>query len=176
MRSVFLATICIGLAATARAQQTPSQEPLPANPVPVMAEDESLLPEEIMLVPQLPPPRAGETPGKLPPYKLKLEAVEIEPLLRRWPLALPTPGTLASALRVHVKRFRFEGNTVFSDRELAKVVARFAGREISSAELEEARQALSLYYVEHGYINSGALLPIRICRMASSPFRSWKAG
>ncbi|HZJ13696.1 MAG TPA: ShlB/FhaC/HecB family hemolysin secretion/activation protein, partial [Chthoniobacteraceae bacterium] len=159
MRSVFLATICIGLAATARAQQTPSQEPLPANPVPVMAEDESLLPEEIMLVPQLPPPRAGETPGKLPPYKLKLEAVEIEPLLPPMATGFADTGTLASALRVHAKRFRFEGNTVFSDRELAKVVARFAGREISSTELEEARQALSLYYVEHGFINSGALLP-----------------
>jgi hemolysin activation/secretion protein len=48
---------------------------------------------------------------------------------------------------------------VFSSTALGQAVARYSGREITAAELEEARQALTLKYVEAGYINSGAVLP-----------------
>ncbi len=112
-----------------------------------------------MLTPGGAPPGANEMPEKLVPFKLKLAPVEIEPLLPALSDAFAGTGTLSSALRVNVKKFNIKGNTVFSDRELQKVIARFSGREISSAELEEARQALTVYYVDHGYINSGAVLP-----------------
>jgi len=71
---------------------------------------------------------------------------------------------LSTAARVFAREYQFVGNTVFSDEELAWVVADYANRKISSAELEEARRALTTYYVERGYINSGAVLedqPIR---------------
>jgi hemolysin activation/secretion protein len=67
--------------------------------------------------------------------------------------------SLASSVKVAVKKFEFEGNHVFSDRQLAKVVASYTGREITSEELEEARVALTRHYVDAGYITSGALLP-----------------
>ncbi|MEO7319944.1 MAG: ShlB/FhaC/HecB family hemolysin secretion/activation protein [Chthoniobacteraceae bacterium] len=145
------------------AQQTPNQEVvLPVNPLSTGVEEPSLLPgEEIVLTPQLPLPteETGGRRGALPHYKLKLEPAEIEPVLPTVASGFADTGTLASALRVQVKRFRFEGNTVFSDRELAKLVERFAGREITGAELEEARQAITVHYVERGFINSGATLP-----------------
>ena len=58
-----------------------------------------------------------------------------------------------------MKKFEFEGNHAFSSRQLAKVVASYAVREITSEELEEARVALTKHYVDAGYITSGALLP-----------------
>ncbi len=73
-------------------------------------------------------------------------------------LSLQT-GRLSAALRIHVREFRFEGNTVFTSAELSRLVEPYTGRDISSEELEEARRLVTLYYVNHGYINSGALIP-----------------
>lgn len=70
-----------------------------------------------------------------------------------------TPTQLPAAARVLVRNFRFEGNTVFSERQLSRVVASFAGREITSEELQAARRAVTLHYVDRGYINSGAVIP-----------------
>src|SRR5262245_9272036 len=77
-------------------------------------------------------------------------------------MARPVPsqeGLASNTNRVLVNAFRFQGNTVFSARELSKVVSNFVGRPISSSELEKARQLLSYYYIDRGYFNSGALLP-----------------
>ena len=159
MRAFFLFVSCAF--AVARAQQTPNQEPLPESPATAPVPEElPLLPDEIMLLPQTPPPTStGARRGPLPPFKLKLEPLKIEPVLPPLAFGFEDTGTLASALRVKVKRFRFEGNGAFSDRELQRLVARFSGREITGAELEEARQAVTMHYVERGFINSGALLP-----------------
>jgi len=76
------------------------------------------------------------------------------------PLRLaPSERTLATASRILVREFRFEGNTRFSGRELARIVAPYTGRELSAEELEDARRDVTLYYVTRGYINSGAVLP-----------------
>ena len=61
-------------------------------------------------------------------------------------------------LQVHVTAFRFEGNHVFSNDQLAAIVAPYAGRTINAEELEQARLTLTAHYVQHGYVNSGALL------------------
>jgi hemolysin activation/secretion protein len=71
----------------------------------------------------------------------------------------PAPPPLSTLTHVVVNKFIFEGNTVFSSEELSRVVASYVGREITSAELQEARRAITLYYVNHGYINSGAVIP-----------------
>ena len=63
------------------------------------------------------------------------------------------PGT------IRVDRFEFEGNTAFSDRELAEVTQQFAGRDITFAELIAAEAAVTQKYVAAGYINSGAVIP-----------------
>ncbi len=65
---------------------------------------------------------------------------------------------LSTAERVRVREFHFAGNTAFSQVELAKVIAQFSNRDVTAEELEEARRKLTLHYVNHGYVNSGALL------------------
>jgi hemolysin activation/secretion protein len=66
---------------------------------------------------------------------------------------------LSTTARLFVREFRFEGNTAFSSEQLAKVTAPYANREITSEELEDARRAVTMFYVSHGYINSGAVIP-----------------
>lgn len=72
------------------------------------------------------------------------------------------PQTLSSQLMVVVKGFRFQGNTAFSNVELGEVLASYIGRTLSAEDLEQARQDLTLHYINHGYINSGAVLPDQV--------------
>lgn len=77
---------------------------------------------------------------------------------------LPPPPTNAAPqtaipTRLVVKGFRFEGNHAFSSEELAQVTKPFTQRELGSDELEQARRAVTLHYVRHGYVNSGAVIP-----------------
>jgi hemolysin activation/secretion protein len=71
----------------------------------------------------------------------------------------PDPNRLAAATRLVVREFQFEGNQVFTAAELTQVTSSYTNREISTADLEQARRAVSLHYVSHGYINSGAVIP-----------------
>ena len=73
----------------------------------------------------------------------------------------PVPGDIRPGIAgtIRVDRFEFEGNTAFSDRELAEVTQQFAGRDITFAELIAAEGAVTQKYVAAGYINSGAVIP-----------------
>ena len=66
---------------------------------------------------------------------------------------------LPTETRIFVRGFKFQGQHAYTDSELAKVTEPFTDRELSSEEIEQARRAVSLYYVSHGYINSGAIIP-----------------
>jgi hemolysin activation/secretion protein len=66
---------------------------------------------------------------------------------------------LSEAPRTFVREFKFEGNTVFSAAELAEVTRPFTNRELNTEDLEQARRAVSLHYVNHGFLNSGAVIP-----------------
>ncbi|MEG3871225.1 ShlB/FhaC/HecB family hemolysin secretion/activation protein [Microcoleus sp. Z1_B5] len=96
--------------------------------------------------PELPAPTAPEPPPPSP--------------LQPTPLT-PVPGDDRPGIMgtIRVDRFEFEGNTAFSDRELAEVTQQFAGREITFAELIAAEAAVTQKYVAAGYINSGAVIP-----------------
>jgi hemolysin activation/secretion protein len=48
---------------------------------------------------------------------------------------------------------------VFTSAELTKVVSPFTNRWLNTENLEEARRAVTLYYVSRNYINSGAVIP-----------------
>ena len=74
---------------------------------------------------------------------------------------LPVTPKLPSlpSRRLFVKQIEITGNTVFRTEELSAIAHTFEGREATLAELEELRQALTRYYIEHGYINSGAVIP-----------------
>ena len=85
--------------------------------------------------------------------------------------AIPLPGTLLPpvpvtpkgepfpALRVFIRDIRITGSTVFSAEELAKITAPYVNREVNSEDLEALRIALTLHYVNNGYVNSGVILP-----------------
>jgi hemolysin activation/secretion protein len=74
---------------------------------------------------------------------------------------LPPPPAAKNEIpaEVFVREFQFEGATAFSQAELANALALYTGRTLTADELEDARRAVTLYYVNHGYINSGAILP-----------------
>ncbi len=79
------------------------------------------------------------------------------------PLELPTPKLPSSESQPNIpgtqtiKRFEFEGNTALSDEELAKVTKPFTGK-VTFAELLAAEAAVTKYYTDAGYINSGAVI------------------
>ena len=74
----------------------------------------------------------------------------------------PLDSTGLGALEVSktnvVREFRFVGNKAFSAAELGRVVQSYTNRPLSSVDLEAARVALTLWYVNHGYVNSGAVI------------------
>ena len=57
-----------------------------------------------------------------------------------------------------IREFGFVGNTVFATSELERITKSYTNRPITRLELEEARVALTQFYITNGYINSGALL------------------
>ena len=76
------------------------------------------------------------------------------------PLPRPAPeDRLAGRIRIFVNRIRLEGNTVFSAAELSEITREYEGRLITADELQQLRYRLTLYYIRHGYINSGAVIP-----------------
>lgn len=89
------------------------------------------------------PPTARDTPPDfvLPPARSSSVA-PYDALERHYPIA----------------EIVFEGNTAFSDSELQQIAQPFSKSSLTIAELEELRQRLTHHYIDHGYINSGALI------------------
>lgn len=107
--------------------------------------------------PRLPEPtgRSGEAPTL--PQELKPPLPSPGTLLPPAPLAPkgePVPG-----LRVFVREIKVIGSTVFSGEQLSNIVAPYLNRELTSEDLETIRVALTLLYINSGYVNSGAILP-----------------
>ena len=105
---------------------------------------------------EVPQDRPSERPLPLPGVGLE----EAPPLLELPPLDPDLGETPAlPALRIRVDDFRFIGHTAFTDAELGSVTAAYRGRDLGSDDLEAIRVALTRYYIERGFINSGAILP-----------------
>jgi hemolysin activation/secretion protein len=60
---------------------------------------------------------------------------------------------------IHLQRVVIEGSTVFSAQELSALNKDYENRTVSIAEIEALRQKLTQFYIDHGYINSGAVIP-----------------
>ena len=130
---------------TTPAGGTPSSQPLPT------AGDQGG--GDVPLTPVNPVPS-----NPLPP----LPKLEFDTSKQYEPVLPALPDTESNPLfgpQIYVGQFIFTGNTVYSSGTLAQVVAKYTGRKIDSEELEAARQTITLFYVSHGYINSGAILP-----------------
>ncbi len=59
---------------------------------------------------------------------------------------------------IEIKKVEFAGNTVFDTAELDDLVASYLNHPIRASDLEALRLKVSQYYIDHGYINSGAVL------------------
>ena len=70
----------------------------------------------------------------------------------------PESNRLSSLQKVFVKKITIKGSTVFSAEELAGITSPYENKEISFEELETLRQTLTLFYVNKGYISSGAVI------------------
>ena len=61
--------------------------------------------------------------------------------------------------KLALKQVIFEGNEAISTAELDEIASLYLNRRLNSNELEGLRYKLTLYYVNNGYINSGAIIP-----------------
>jgi hemolysin activation/secretion protein len=59
---------------------------------------------------------------------------------------------------IYLKKIVFEGGSVFPSAELEKLTADYLNRWVRAADIEAIRRKVSQYYIDHGYINSGAIL------------------
>jgi len=104
----------------------------------------------------LPQNRPSEQPLEIPPLE---EETAPAPLVLP-PLPKPAPeDRLSGQLRIHINRIRLEGNAVFTTEELSELTREYEGRLVTADDLQELRYRLTLYYITHGYINSGAVIP-----------------
>jgi len=106
-----------------------------------------------------PSPRS-DRPGDVRPELPRFEPPEADRLLPRIDVPRqPSVGALLGGERFHVRGFRIVGNTVVSDRALRELASPYTNRDLSFADLEALRDALTLEYVRAGYVTSGAYIP-----------------
>lgn len=106
--------------------------------------------------------QVGVRPGDERPELPGFEAPGPGPELILPPIPKPQPserGRLGAEPILFVRAYRFEGNTAFTDQELEQVAAPWTQREITSADLQALRDAVTLHYLRAGYVTSGALVP-----------------
>lgn len=77
------------------------------------------------------------------------------------PAIAPQPQLVgvADGLSVRASSFRFEGNTAFTDEELAELLAPYSNRIMTARDLQSAREQVTRHYIENGYVTSGATIP-----------------
>jgi hemolysin activation/secretion protein len=138
-------------------------QPLPALAEPVAGEPAVGKPTPALLIGQATPAnRVLEgVPPPIPTTPLPEQLPVLPPPADLLPNpVIPEPLPLPDVpLRVFVERFNVVGSTVFSEAELTEATAPFQGRELTFAELLQARSAVTQLYIDQGYITSGALIP-----------------
>ncbi len=98
-------------------------------------------------------PSARQTPEQLLQQPMP-QPFALPPAQHRVPRAPAKQG-----LTLYIDEFSFIGNTVFSDAQLNEIAQAYLHRQIDVSDLEQLRRQLTQHYIDHGYINSGALLP-----------------
>ncbi|HKT33465.1 MAG TPA: ShlB/FhaC/HecB family hemolysin secretion/activation protein [Nitrospira sp.] len=103
--------------------------------------------------------RSGQPPG---PLKEEFERPQPPPSPVLPIVPLPPEGETPrqpGTVRVFVRDIMVTGNTVFSDEEIAAVTAPYKNKTLTTEDLERLRLALTLLYVNKGYLTSGAIIP-----------------
>ncbi len=99
------------------------------------------------------------------PGEKRPELLEQTPPAAPPSVTLPAPpapekesaGVLAGS--VFVRKIVVTGSTVFTPEDIARLTAPYENRSVTMQDLESLRRALTLLYVNKGYINSGAVIP-----------------
>ncbi|HZP86228.1 MAG TPA: ShlB/FhaC/HecB family hemolysin secretion/activation protein [Burkholderiales bacterium] len=75
----------------------------------------------------------------------------------------PVPESVApsspDARTFLVRQFVFEGNTAIPEQALQSIAASYRNRPLRLLDVEALRQAITQFYIERGYVNSGAVIP-----------------
>jgi hemolysin activation/secretion protein len=108
--------------------------------------------------------RPGVGPGGRPgiptlPEPEQRPSPPLQPVLPPVSPLTPSETEPLPPVRVFVRQIRITGSTIFSDEELAQVTAPYVNRVLTTEDLEELRLALTRYYIDRGYITSGAIIP-----------------
>ena len=75
------------------------------------------------------------------------------------PISPPEAPSPDVPQKITVSKFNVTGSTVFSAEDFAKITAKYTNRPISIAELFQVRSEITKFYVDKGYITSGAFIP-----------------
>ena len=97
------------------------------------------------------PPKQPELPQAPPPPKPPALQMPSQPQVR--------PGEPITGLKISVKEIHLVGNTAFTDQQLAEVTSKYTNRELTTEDLESLRLELTMFYINHGYVTSGAIIP-----------------
>ncbi|MDI3461806.1 MAG: hypothetical protein OJF50_000627 [Nitrospira sp.] len=103
--------------------------------------------------------RSGEPRA---PLKKEFKPPTPPPSLILPPVPAPPEGDVQKELgqvRVFVNAIQVTGNTVFPDSEIKAVTTPYENRTLTTEDLERLRLALTLLYINNGYITSGAVIP-----------------
>ncbi len=130
-----------------------SDEPVYAQvirqPIPPISPDQSI-PNPIQ--PREPsPPLPSPQPSPAAPLELPPPSPPSEPAEQPG-----IPGSIPG--NITVERFEFEGNTAFTNADLAAVTVPFTRRPITFAELLQVEAIITKRYTDAGFINSGAVI------------------
>ncbi|MCK5831353.1 MAG: ShlB/FhaC/HecB family hemolysin secretion/activation protein [Methylococcales bacterium] len=105
-------------------------------------------------------------PDALTSKKPKLPDTQLQPLPKKPKFSLPPLNTtenkdsrLSTVFKVFVKQIQLTGNTIFTEQELQQITHSYENKTITNEELQTLRHQLTRYYIDHGYINSGVILP-----------------
>ena len=98
------------------------------------------------------PPRPPQLPDAPPPPRPP--ELDVPP-----PPPKAPPEESITAPRIFVKEVRFTGNSAFTAEQLSAVTAPYMNRELTAEDLEALRLGLTYFYINRGYVTSGALIP-----------------
>ena len=103
--------------------------------------------------------RSGQPPG---PLKEEFQRPHPPPSPVLPIVPLPPEGEAPrkpGAVQIFVRDIMVTGNTVFSDAEINEVTAPYKNRTLATEDLERLRLAITLLYLNRGYLTSGAIIP-----------------
>lgn len=104
--------------------------------------------------------QAGNGVGTLEPLLGQTPQAPVAPPVLTVPPAVQPGGLpLSQRPQVWVRTIQLQGNRLFGTDDLAPITNQYINRQLSAEDLRQLRHELTLFYINNGYINSGAIVP-----------------